>query len=145
MKLIKNTGIKIIPAKLLETSSTPLALQQPNKTPTTRFWLPILAIRLKWSTTLKSTRGWTTTLEVTTSWTGILLNFFKTKKQKWKKWNKPHRWRDWIKIYNRDKFWQIFRLDNARMNLQKLFLFIGLFYNKIIAHFTFISRLWKIS
>lgn len=49
------------PAKLLETSSTP-PLLAPSSTPTTRFTLPTFPILLKWSTTLRSTRGCTTTL-----------------------------------------------------------------------------------
>lgn len=31
-----------LPAKLFDTSSTPFCRQHPSKTPTTRFWLPIL-------------------------------------------------------------------------------------------------------
>ena len=36
-------------------------LQDPRRTPTTRFWFPIFPIRLKWSTTERRTNGWTTT------------------------------------------------------------------------------------
>jgi len=51
-----------LPAKLLDTSSTPCRLD-PSSTPTTRFTLPIFFILLKWSTTLSSTNGCTTTFD----------------------------------------------------------------------------------
>lgn len=60
------------PAKLLDTSRTPFCRQQPSNTPTTRFWLPIFPMRLKWSTTLSNTNGCTITLFTTTFSDGIL-------------------------------------------------------------------------
>lgn len=60
-----------IPAKLFDTSRTPFCRQQPSNTPTTRFWLPILPMRLKWSTTLSNTNGCTITLFTTTFSDGI--------------------------------------------------------------------------
>ena len=53
-------------------SRTPLLAQEPSRSPTTLFWLPILSIRLKWSATESRTGGCNTTLSRTTSDTTIL-------------------------------------------------------------------------
>lgn len=66
------TQVSHKPAKLFDTSRTPLFRRPPRRTPTTRFWLPILLMRVKWSTTLSNTRGWTTTFLTGFSVEGIL-------------------------------------------------------------------------
>lgn len=66
------TQVSHKPAKLFDTSRTPLFRRPPRRTPTTRFWLPILLMRVKWSTTLSKTRGWTTTFLTGFSVEGIL-------------------------------------------------------------------------
>lgn len=53
----KNNG----PAKLFPMSRVLSFFMDPRSTPTTRFTLWVLLTRLKWSTTLRSTRGWTVT------------------------------------------------------------------------------------
>lgn len=57
-----------LPAKLLEISSSPVVWWRlPSRRPTTRRVFPTFFIRLKWSTTLRSTKGWTTTRFTATS------------------------------------------------------------------------------
>lgn len=97
------------PAKLFETSKTPLFLRPPSRTPTTRFWLPILLIRVKWSTTLSKTRGCTTTFFTGFSVAGIIRRTGKATGKKLTKNSRNKCRRTQPQSSNENAIWRFFR------------------------------------